>query len=178
MHSILALAASHLDKLARCGLTAVAQSHRLLAIKGLNKASGQSSQSAEDGDAVIAACNALLMQSWYMDDGLQSFLIMTRSCNLVTGQIQARKIGAILAYEDLGSRLHNVRARLEGASPFDAVFIHAATVSLDALRPLYRQDFEKDLLACLFNGFRSLSKTPTEGMIVSLLSPELYMYSR
>jgi hypothetical protein len=97
MHAILALSASHLDKLAPSGLTNVAESHRLAAIKGLNSGLDTPLQSAEEGDAVLATCFALLLQSWYMDDGLRSFLILIRSCDLMTKHMHTQNVDSILS---------------------------------------------------------------------------------
>jgi hypothetical protein len=89
-HALLALSASHLDKVTTGGFTTTAQSHRFSAIRGLNNALHQPVTTAEQGDSILATCYAVLMQSWYMDDGLTPFLILTRSCDSVTRHIQSQ----------------------------------------------------------------------------------------
>lgn len=168
MHAQLALAASHLNKLTSCGLTDVALSHRLAAIKGLNSILDRPLQNAEDGDAIIATCYALLMQSWYMDDGLQSFLIYTRSCNLMMEHVRDQQVESLFAQQDPISRVESMRSRLKGAPVFDLNFLRFASLSLNALRPICRHIFERELLTSLRECVTSLSQSPLEGMTLLL----------
>ena len=64
MHAMMALSASHLERLTPSHLLPTAQSHRLRAISGLNAALSSPLSSTAGGDAAIATCYALLMQSW------------------------------------------------------------------------------------------------------------------
>jgi hypothetical protein len=173
MHAMLALAASHLEKLAPSGLTAVAQSHRFNAMKGLNEALEKPLRSAEDGDAAIAACYALFMQSWYMDDGLQASLVLTRTSDLTARRVQAQKIGSIFAQESPDSRLDSMRTRIKDCATFDPDFIQSAIQSTTALLPLCTQQFEKDLLAALVEAFQALSGPTLEGIIYQPLLLQL-----
>ena len=163
MHAMLALAASHLEKLIPHGLTKVAQSHRLEALKGLNSALLQPFMSAEDGDAAIAACYALFMQSWYMDDGLQSSLVLTRSLDFTTTQVRDQNLGSIFASENRNRRLSSMKSRIEDCPKFDIDFVHAALRSLEALEPVLKFDFECDLLNGLVNAFRAYYGAAEEG---------------
>ncbi len=162
---MLALGASHLDKLSSSGLQSVASSHRLLAITGLNEALKEPAGGAEEGDATIAACYALLMQSWYMDDGLNAFLVLMRSCFWVSNQVQTLNIGSVFAHEDLDTRVEDMRVSLRGAPTFDSTFFDTAAASLDVLRPLCQQPFEEELLNCIMDCCAALSQSPFEGMI-------------
>lgn len=163
MHALLALSASHLNKLTTSGLTNVAQAHRLAAIKGLNGVLDQPITTAEQGDAILATCYALLMQSWYMDDGLPAFLIMTRSCELVTRQIRSHDVGSILAEENSDSRIERMRTRLKGAPTFTVECIRASLESLNAIQPLCHQAFEQDFWTKLQDSFIALAQSPIEG---------------
>ncbi|KAH6664907.1 hypothetical protein B0J14DRAFT_239082 [Halenospora varia] len=162
MHALLALSASHLNKLTTSGLTNVAQAHRLAAIKGLNGVLDQPITTAEQGDAILATCYALLMQSWYMDDGLPAFLIMTRSCELVTRQIRSHDVGSILAEENSDSRIERMRTRLKGAPTFTVECIRASLESLNAIQPLCHQAFEQDFWTKLQDSFIALAQSPIE----------------
>ena len=164
-HALLALSASHLDKITTGGFTTTAQSHRFSAIKGLNNALHQPVTTAEEGDSILATCYALLMQSWYMDDGLATFLILTRSCDSVTRRIQSQNAGSILAEENLDSRMERVQMRLNGVPTFNTECLYSAVSSLDALRPYCYQTFENKLLASLQGSFISLAHSPVQGMI-------------
>jgi hypothetical protein len=163
MHAVLALSASHLEKLSKSGLTKVAQAHRLAAITGLNSCLDKPLQTAEDGDAIIATCYALLMQSWYMDDGLETFLVMTRSCDLITRHVRSQKVDSILARDDC-SRVENMRPRLEGAPSYDVAFLSLAWQSLDAVGALCSESYQMKLLLSLQQCISSMAKSHMEGM--------------
>lgn len=164
-HALLALSASHLDKITTGGFTTTAQSHRFSALKGLNNALHQPVTTAEQGDSILATCYALLMQSWYMDDGLATFLILTRSCDSVTRRIRSQNAGSILAEENLDSRMERVQMRLNGLPAFKTECLCTAVSSLNALRPYCNQTFENKLLASLQDSFISLAHSPVQGMI-------------
>lgn len=163
MHAILALSASHLEKLSKSGLTKVAQAHRLAAITGLNSHLDKPLKTAADGDAVIATCFALLMQSWYMDDGLESFLVMTRSCEIITKHVRDQKVDAILARDDC-SRVENMRPRLNGAPSYDLDFLSVASQSVNDVGLLCEEGYQWKLLTSLQECVASLAKSHMEGM--------------
>lgn len=163
MHAMLALAASHLEKLAPSGLTSMSQMHRLSAIKGLNAALDKPMKKAEDGDAAIAACYALYMQSWYMDDGLSASLVLTRSSDFTTKRVQAQRIGSIFAQQSADTRLDNMRTRLTNCPKYDTDFIQSALSSMSAVLPLCKVDFEKILVLALLEAFESLTGSSFDG---------------
>jgi hypothetical protein len=169
MHALLSLSASHLNKLSTNEFTVISQSHRLSAIKGLNTAVNQPVTSAEQADAILATCYALLMQSWYMDDGLPTFLVMTRSCDALTRQIHSLPVGSFLAQDNLDSRIESVQTRLKGVPKFSMNFLRSAITSLNALQPRCQQAFEKKLWATLENCFLSLAHSPLQGLESALL---------
>jgi len=160
MHAILALSASHLERLAPSCLTVPAQTHRLASIKGLNDTLSKPLSNTEDGDAVIAACYALLMQSWYMDDGLQAFLVLTRSCAWTTKWVKKQKCRSILAGESDETRLGTMKSRLKDAPRFDEGFVEKAVKSLAALEQLYDEDVLVEVSGKLMEAFKSLSVSP------------------
>lgn len=164
MHGLLGLSASHLTKISSESFTTIAQSHRLRASKGLNEALSAPLQTVEEADAVIATCHALLLQSWYMDDGLKAFLVLTRSCDLVSNQVRAQNIQALLAKEDLDSRTEIMKGRLDGTPSFNPAFIHEAASSLNAILPLCWKKYQQDFQECLLANFLSLSQTSAQGL--------------
>ncbi|KFY49948.1 hypothetical protein V496_09694 [Pseudogymnoascus sp. VKM F-4515 (FW-2607)] len=167
MHAILALSASHLEKLSKSGLTKVAQAHRLAAITGLNSHLDKPLKTAADGDAVIATCFALLMQSWYMDDGLESFLVMTRSCEIITKHVRDQKLDAILARDDC-SRVENMRPRLNGAPSYDLDFLSVASQSVNDVGLLCEEGYQWKLLTSLQECVASLAKSHMEAYMSHL----------
>jgi hypothetical protein len=85
MHSILALAASHLNAVSSANVAEAAISHRILAVKSLNEALSIPPKSRGEQDARMAASLALAFQSSHLQDGLFEFLTMIRGCNLIAG---------------------------------------------------------------------------------------------
>jgi hypothetical protein len=162
MHAMLALSASHLERLAPSCLTVPAQTHRLASIKGLNKRLSRPLSNSEEGDAAIATCYALLMQSWYMDDGLQAFLVLTRSCGWTTKWVREQKCRSILAGDCHETRLGTMKSRLKDAPRFDVGFVEKAIQSLVALNSLYEEDVPVllEVSGELMKAFKSLSVSP------------------
>ncbi|KFX92649.1 hypothetical protein V490_05260 [Pseudogymnoascus sp. VKM F-3557] len=167
MHAILALSASHLEKLSSSGLTKVAQAHRLAAITGLNSHLDKPLKTAADGDAVIATCFALLMQSWYMDDGLESFLVMTRSCDFITKHVRNQQVDSILARDDC-SRIENMRSRLHGTPRYDVDFLSLASQSVNDVELLCEEGYQWKLLTSLQQCIASLAKSHMEAYMSHL----------
>lgn len=172
MHAMMALSASHLEKLAPSRLTVPAQQHRLAAIKGLNQALERPLRSTEEGDAAIATCYALLMQSWYMDDGLQASLVLTRSCYSTTKWVREQKVRSLLSGDDKCSRLKTMKGRLRGAPGFDTVFVGGAIEALDGLKPMCEEEFQTRLFGELRAAFESLAVSP---VACSSLLPILFL---
>jgi hypothetical protein len=171
MHVILALSASHLRKISpilSC-LSGPAQSHRLAAMKGLNEALSQPLCSSEEADAAIAACYALFMQSWYMDDGLQASLILTRSCQWTTKWVRGQKIKSILAEEDDCTRIAIMRGRFKDSPRFDVGFSKKAVISLQILEPHCIEEFQVRVFDGLKKTFELLPVSPIAGK--DLFSP-------
>src|SRR5271167_690673 len=114
MHAILALAAQHLTITAEADYAALALSHRLLAIKGLNEALSKTPRTGSDGDALLAACYALAFQSSYMSDGINEFLTLVRGINLVSIQLLVDRVDLSFTIsptrheEYMGPRLDNL----------------------------------------------------------------------
>ena len=156
MHAMLALSASHLEKLAPSCLTVAAQNHRLAAIKGLNEALSQPLNGTEEGDAAIAACYALLMQSWYMDDGLQASLVLTRSCGYTTNWVREQEFKSILSGEDEETRLATMKGRFKDAPKFDREFVERGLQSLRGLEALCEEPVHVKAFDGLKEAYQSL----------------------
>jgi hypothetical protein len=172
MHAMLALSASHLRKISpipSC-LSAPAQSHRLAAMKGLNEALSRPLSSSEEADAVIAAAYALLMQSWYMEDGLQASLVLTRCCEWTTKWVREQNVKSVLAEEGEHSKLAIMRGRFKDAPNFDVRFSERAVTSVQALKLLCVEEFQVEVFAGLKKTFELLHILPIAGRL-SLLHP-------
>lgn len=102
IHSMLGLAASALALDAgaySASHTPAALSHRVIAIRLLNKSLSKPCSCLEEGTARYAAMMVLTFQSAYMADGMLEFLSMTRGCSIVAetamgGSYEASPFGA------------------------------------------------------------------------------------
>jgi hypothetical protein len=165
MHAMLALSASHLRKIspAPSCLSIPAQTHRLAAMKGLNEALSRPIYSSEEADAAIASCYALLLQSWYMDDGLQASLVLTRSCEWTTRWVREQKVKSVLADENEYTKVAIMRGRFKDAPIFDVAFSQKAVASVQTLQPLCVEDFQVMVFHGLKKTFELLHISPIAG---------------
>jgi hypothetical protein len=97
MHAILGMAASHLELLAPStpsptaihSLSKVALTHRLAAISGCSTfLSRKHNRTGSDNDALFATHYLLAFQSSYLPDGVEEYLPLIRTCNLLRIQLQ------------------------------------------------------------------------------------------
>ncbi|KAF2662314.1 hypothetical protein K491DRAFT_287443 [Lophiostoma macrostomum CBS 122681] len=145
IHSILALAASHLDAVSSAGVAEEAISHRILAVKSLNQALSVPPKTRCERDARMAAALALCFQSSHLQDGLFEFLTMVRGCNLIAGdETVSMADSAFYAFREDG-HLATMRSRL-ASSQLNSVNrqdLDSATLSLQAIKSLNLTDWEK-----------------------------------
>ncbi|KAB2108557.1 hypothetical protein AG0111_0g3216 [Alternaria gaisen] len=153
MHSILALAASHLDAVTHSGVAEQAIQHRILAMKSLNEALSAPPKTSCERDARMAAALALAFQSSHLQDGMAEFLTMVRGCNLIGGDETSLRDDSIFsAFRDDG-HLHTMRMRI-GTSPLTCVNhedLNMAALSLNLIKALSMSDWELsywEILVC------------------------------
>ncbi|CBX92134.1 predicted protein [Plenodomus lingam JN3] len=117
IHSILALAASHLNPMSHSSLTAQALQHRILALNSLHEALSTPPESAAEQDARIAATMALAFQSSYLDNGMSEFLLMIRGCIIIANNNTTQSLSASLfnvsipSYKPLKNPYKNAQAQ-------------------------------------------------------------------
>ncbi|OAK95765.1 hypothetical protein IQ06DRAFT_297323, partial [Phaeosphaeriaceae sp. SRC1lsM3a] len=152
IHSILALAASHLDVVSNANVAEQAIQHRILAVKSLNEALSVPPKSLIERDARMAAALALAFQSSHLQDGMAEFLTMVRGCNLIAGPEESLgEDSAFHAFRDDG-HLQNMRNRIGTSS--------RACVSHSDL----------DLAALSLHGLSDLTLSPCERSYWSILT--------
>lgn len=145
IHSILALAASHLDAISSANVGAEALSHRVIAVRSLNEALSHPAQSRSECDARMAAALALAFQSSHLQDGLAEFLTMIRGCNIIAGKDQLMNPdSAFHAFREAG-HVATMQNRLSNASqfPVDTNDLDDATASIKAVETLPLTDWEE-----------------------------------
>jgi len=74
-------------------LTCTAITHRVRAISSLNKAICSGIQSSEQGNAMLATCCALFLQSTYINNGgLVEYMTFIRGCIIIGAQMDTRNM--------------------------------------------------------------------------------------
>ncbi|ORY12225.1 hypothetical protein BCR34DRAFT_305270 [Clohesyomyces aquaticus] len=180
IHSILALAASHLDAVSTAHVAEEAISHRLLALKSLNEALSVPPKSRCERDARMAAALALAFQSSHLQDGLFEFLTMVRGCNLIAGDDAAMNadsafnVGGVpsvtLAFRE-DCHLQTMKDRL-AASQLNAVDpddLNAAATSLRAVELLNLSDWERRFWEILVKTVDNAYNKPVEAYTTFVL---------
>lgn len=172
VHAMLGLAASHLGISGEADYSSEALSHRVTAIKLLNRSLNEPCTSQTEGDARYAAMMALTFQSSYMADGMLDFVSMTRGCHVVADSAMpsfSRSIfagfsghGHYLAVKSLNSE--------RAADPQDEAFADAFLVSLRSLAPLCNSTLEVSFLAQVEKILNISRVAPTEGEFSFFLS--------
>src|SRR5438045_5282167 len=135
MHALLALAASQLTSTSHTDYSLLAAAHRLRAIQGLNNAMSRMPQTADDGDALLAACYALTFQSSFLKDGIVEFLTMVRGCGLVSMHLIMANV-PISFYFTLSDHFEYMEPRLDDLPRVDLDLFEGSLASLDELLPL------------------------------------------
>ncbi|KAF2004810.1 hypothetical protein P154DRAFT_19288 [Amniculicola lignicola CBS 123094] len=145
IHSILALAASHLDAVSTANVAEEAISHRIMAMKSLNDALSVPPKTRNERDARMAAALALAFQSSHLQDGLFEFLTMVRGCNLIAGDDGLNTTeSAFHAFREDG-HLATMRSRLANSqlNSVNRDDLDSATLSLQVIEMLNLTDWEK-----------------------------------
>jgi len=153
IHSILALAASHLNAVSNANVGEEAISHRILAVKSLNTALSVPPKSQDERDARMAAAMALTFQSSHLQDGLLEFLTMVRGCNLIAeDELLGQPDSAFYAFRQDG-HLETMRSRLNSSqlNSVNREDLDTMASSLDQLDYLAMADFEIYFLSLLKN---------------------------
>jgi hypothetical protein len=164
IHSILALAASHLDAVSNANVAEEAISHRILAVKALNDALSVPPRSRSERDARMGAALALAFQSSHLQDGLFEFLTMVRGCNLIASEDQMMNAdSAFHAFREDG-HLATMRTRL-ATSSLNAVNkddLDSATMSLQHIELLNMTEWEREFHEILEKTVEHAYERPVE----------------
>jgi hypothetical protein len=144
-------------------LDSQALSHRVLALRGLNEALSSSPKTSADGDAILAACYALAMQSSYIGDSVEEFLTMFRGCHIVIAQQWPERLGSVFRRLDVDCQLHMASSKLIALPIIDSRLVAPARESLEALRLFCQGMLEKGVLEQLIDIVRALETSSREG---------------
>lgn len=144
-------------------LTCSAMSHRVQAIKSLNQALSNGLHTAEEGNAMLATCYALLFQSVLIDDGLSEFMSFLRGILVVASNMGCKRM-KFLFHSFLGSeQFAMMEPHLDGAPGLNPELVDAACRSLEAFSSLCQQNYEKIYHDTLLKTARALFTSSREG---------------
>ncbi|KAF2834002.1 hypothetical protein CC86DRAFT_339730 [Ophiobolus disseminans] len=164
IHSILALAASHLDAVSNSGVAEQAIQHRILAVKSLNEALSVPPKTRCERDARMAAALALAFQSSHLQDGMAEFLTMVRGCNLIAGdETLTNPDSAFHAFREDG-HLQTMRSRI-GTSSLNCMNredLDLAAMSLHAIEELDMTECEHTYWSILVRTIDNAYERPVE----------------
>ncbi|CAO2658736.1 Nn.00g064590.m01.CDS01 [Neocucurbitaria sp. VM-36] len=164
IHSILALAASHLDAVSNSSVAEQAIQHRILAVKSLNEALSVPPKTRCERDARMAAALALAFQSSHLQDGMAEYLTMVRGCNLIAGDEAAlNSDSAFHAFREDG-HLQTMRSRI-GTSQLNCVNredLDLAAMSLREIEMLNLTDWERGYWDILVRTVDNAYERPVE----------------
>ncbi|KAF1849922.1 uncharacterized protein K460DRAFT_326270 [Cucurbitaria berberidis CBS 394.84] len=171
IHSILALAASHLDAVSSSSVAEQALQHRILAVKSLNDALSVPPKTRCERDARMAAALALAFQSSHLQDGMAEFLTMVRGCNLIAGDEAVMNAdSAFHAFREDG-HLQTMRNRIDTSqlNYVNQEDLDLAAMSLREIEVLNLSDWERTYWNILVRTVDNAYERPVEAYTTFVL---------
>jgi hypothetical protein len=163
MQAMLGLAASHLMMTSTSELSSQALSHRIKAIRGLNKALSKPPKTSEESDAILAASWILAFQTSYIGDSVEQFLSLLRGCSLVVGQDWRERFGTAFQKCSDGGQWEVISPRLETLPLINQDLVAEAMGSFDRLSDLEMGEAERVVFGYMLDMTRSLSVSSLQG---------------
>ncbi|KAK1827583.1 hypothetical protein QBC39DRAFT_174625 [Podospora conica] len=170
MHALLGLAASELTS-DDPRLVTPAIEHRVKAIRAVKRALGEApkTNTFEEGNALMATCFALTLQSVLVDDGMAEYMTFIRGILIVAVQMYTK--GAKLLFGDvLSNKAKDALEPYMAALPLvEQRWVEAAAGAIQGLRPLCRNateirywelimDMTEQLRVSSWEGYLSMGK--------------------
>lgn len=171
MHAILGLAASELMSDDPSLLTPAIE-HRVKAIRAVKRAltDAPNADTFEEGNALMATCFALTLQSVLVDDGMVEYMTFIRGILIVAIQMWTK--GAKLLF---GAALSNqakdaLQPYMEVLPLVEQSWVEAAAAAIQGLRPLCENDTEVKYWELILDMTEQLRVSSWEGMYSSVFS--------
>lgn len=157
------MAASHLSLTSSSNLEMLALSHRIAAIKGFNEALTRNPTTQADGDALLATCYALALQSSYMGTSISEFLTMLRGVNLLISQDWSSKYGSVFKALNRDSQVAIADERLCSVPSLNKKAAVTGRQSLIRLRNLCDDALSRNIWSFLYEVFEACETSSREG---------------
>lgn len=171
MHSLLGLAAGHLvRKQDAISLIPAAHFHRSKAMQGVNDLVASQTRSAEEDDALIAACYALAFQVACIGDRPEALWITIRTISVVNAEIWQKCNNSIFGRATAPDK-HNAHMydKLKDYPPLNKAMINEAQGSLANIKPLCSTVLERRLLGLVEDICEELLKSSVDGYLAFTL---------
>lgn len=166
LHSILALSASDLTKTNTYSpeLKRTALAYRLKAITSLSASISLGIKSFEEGNAMIATCYNLFVQSVFIDDGLTEYMTFIRGAILIGKQMVERSMKFLFhsMWAD-DSEIYTLHPSLNNTPLISPKHVTAACLSLEKLHSLCLKKTELEMLGLLLSMARALFTSSRDG---------------
>jgi hypothetical protein len=165
MHGMLGLSASDLTtKITQTSaLACSAMTHRVQAIKSLNRALSKGLHTFEEGNAMLATCYVLIFQSVLLDDGLAEYMSFIRGVVLIAQNMGCKRM-KFLFHSFLGmDALAQMDPHLKEGPEINPGPVNAGCKSLEAFGPLCQRDYEKNFHGSLLKTARALYTSSRNG---------------
>lgn len=170
MHSILALAASHLVRYGEPALLPAAHYHRLRAMQGVNELVTRGDRTSTEDDALIAACYALAFQVACIGEGPTAFWITVRTITVVKAEVISKQSSSMFGQYSAPERHTAMMAdRLQSFPLLRRSLIAESRASLEAMRPLCQQGIEAQLFSLLIKTLDGLMQSSLAGYLAFAL---------
>ncbi|KAK8094514.1 hypothetical protein PG997_001199, partial [Apiospora hydei] len=165
MHAMLGLAAS--DLLGKdASLLPFAMAHRIKAIKAIKKTLNdvpKSSNTFEEGNALMATCFALTFQSVLLEDGMAEFMTFCRGVVLVAIQMYCKGARFLFTNWVGKDEMGLLQPLMETVPPIRQDWVDAAIGSVRALEPLCVHPVEAEYYVLLVDMVEALYTSPSRG---------------
>jgi hypothetical protein len=173
---MLALAGSCLTWASNEDYSTMAISHRLRAIQGINIALSASSRTSEDGDALLAACYALTIQSLFFTDGISEFLTLVRGCGIVSLLLRSDNVDVSFSI-DPEYHWKFMESRLDDLPNINVDLFKGSVPSLRRLQPLCEeQNVQKSFCNSLQDCAESINTNSRQGLF-QIIATFVYQYT-
>jgi hypothetical protein len=162
---MLALSASDIARSqpASSDLTHAALAYRLKAVTSLNTAMSIGIQSFEQGNAMLATCYNLFVQSTLIDDGLIEYMTFIRGCIIVGLQMLAKNMKFLFHSMWGDENIASLSPSLKVAPLIDAHRVKAACTSLEGFNHLCVRKAEIEVYGLLLGTARALFTSSQDG---------------
>ncbi|KAK7948255.1 uncharacterized protein PG986_009141 [Apiospora aurea] len=165
MHAMLGLAAS--DLLGKDpSLLPFAMAHRVKAIRAIKKTLDdvpKSSDTFEEGNALMATCFALTFQSVLLEDGMAEFMTFCRGVVLVAIQMYCKGTSFLFTNWVGKDEMALLQPLMETVPPIRQDWVDAAIGSVRALEPLCVHPVETEYYVLLVEMVEALYTSPFRG---------------